>query len=298
MQKCLLCGAVDFKVEWKNLTSSYDRLNQHSILRCLECGLHQTSPVPTSGQLERIYSEEYAYWLHEITGFEKRFRAQRLLREFGIPNIGEIALEIGCGEGILLQELRKLGVKVFGCDLDKRSAILANFKLKQESVQHASADTFIDGFTAKADFIYLSHSLEHFLDPVKFLESLRTVCHRETRLIIVVPNIDNVKVWLFPRSWGYWQVPVHITHFSKVTLTKVLLKSGWKTERFAYSNSDFLTLGSFILNLFSAKPKSSLRNPQFKLLVRLASALHTLTYRLGNRDLLVICKLEETISTD
>ena len=247
-------------------------------------------PRPTRSDLMEIYSKSYAYDLHQAVYPEKSFRARRLVNMFGHPSAGSVALEIGCGEGILLRYLKTIGVTVFGCELDKSSCEKANRSLGDERVSNLSAEKYLQKAKILPDYIYLSHTLEHFENPLIILKDLFRLCQRDTQVIIAVPNISNVKRWFFPRKWGYWQVPLHVMHFSMISLKRLLEDAGFVTEKWAYRNSDFLTFGSFILNLFNIDSGVSRKSKFFTPLITILSRIHTLTYFFGKNDLIVMCK--------
>lgn len=287
--ECLFCREPLITI-YSGISSSYSRSSKSAIGECPKCTLCQTMPRPTSSDLSEIYSMSYAYDLHEAVYPEKSFRARKLVNMFGQPSAGSTALEIGCGEGILLYYLQTIGVTVFGCEIDKSSCEKANQSLGDERVSNLSAEKYLQNATILPNFVYLSHTLEHFENPLVILQDLVRLCYRDTQVIIAVPNISNVKRWFFPRKWGYWQVPLHITHFSKISLDRLLEDAGFVSEKWAYRNSDFLTFGSFILNLFNIDSRVSRKSKVLTSLITTLSRVHALTYFFGKNDLIVMCK--------
>ena len=271
------------------ISSSYDRDNKYSIGQCDRCELQQTLPRPTRAKLNEIYSKVYAYDFHEAIYPEKRIRARKLANIFGVPKSGSVVIEIGCGEGVLLKYLQSIGNQVFGCELDKKSADKANQVLGNKRVSNLSAEDFLQKFTLKPDFVFISHTLEHFEDPLKAMKDLHEICSPQTKIVIAVPNVSNVKKWFFPRKWGYWQVPVHVTHFSKQSLTRLLDEAGFQSDQWAYRNSDILTIGSFWLNMLNLGSGVSKSNFPFITLLSLLSRIHAYTYNYGKNDLIILC---------
>ena len=288
MNDCLLCEE-SLSMLYSGISSSYDRAHKYSIGLCTKCQLHQTVPRPTSRVLSEIYSEVYAYDLHEAIHPEKSFRARKLANMFGIPDAGCVAIEIGCGEGILLKYLQSRGVIVFGCELDKKSVDKANLALGDKRVFNLTVENFLQEVRVKPEYIFISHTLEHFENPLRVMKSLHGICGPNTKVIIAVPNISNVKRWFFPRKWGYWQVPVHITHFSKQSLNYLLQKAGFQGNKWVYRNSDILTIGNFWFNLFNLGSGISRVNQPFISLLSLFSRIHSYTYFFGRNDLIVLC---------
>jgi 2-polyprenyl-3-methyl-5-hydroxy-6-metoxy-1,4-benzoquinol methylase len=289
MDDCLLCKG-SLSLLYSGISSSYSRAHKYSIGVCTKCQLHQTLPRPTNKILNEIYSKVYAYELHEAIHPEKSFRAQKLANMFGIPDADSIAIEIGCGEGILLKHLQSRGVRVFGCELDKKSVDKANQVLGDNQVFNLTAENFLQEVKVKPDYIFISHTLEHFENPLRIMKSLHGICGPNTKVIIAVPNVLNVKRWFFPRKWGYWQVPIHITHFSKDSLNYLLREAGFQSSKWVYRNSDILTIGNFWLNFFNLGSGISKVNQPFISLLTHFSRMHSYTYLFGRNDLIVLCK--------
>lgn len=288
MNECLLCGGF-LTVIYSGISSSYDRNNRYSIGQCEKCRLCQTFPRVTRMNLDSIYSEVYAYDLHEAIRPEKSFRAARLVNLFGIPQADSIALEIGCGEGILLKYLQSRGIQIFGCELDKSSTEKANRSLGDKRVENLQVEVYLQEVKIKPDYVYISHTLEHLENPLKVMQILHSLCRPNTKIIIAVPNISNVRWWFFPRKWGYWQVPLHVTHFSRESLNQLLRDAGFESNRWAYRNSDLLTLGNFFLNLFNRDSEFSRKGKTFTFFIAILSRIHCLSYYFGKNDLIVLC---------
>jgi SAM-dependent methyltransferase len=288
MNDCLLCrGALT--LVYSGISSSYDRINKYSIGHCDKCKLHQTIPRPTSIKLDEIYSKVYAYDLHEAIRPEKSFRARKLAQVFGVPKAGSVAIEIGCGEGVLLSYLQSNGIKVFGCEVDKTSVDRANQILGEVCVLNLKAERYLQEVKIRPDFIYISHTLEHFENPLDVMKALRGICGPNTKVIIAVPNVSNVKNWFFPQKWGYWQVPMHVTHFSKESLNYLLREAGFQDNKWVYRNSDILAVGNFWLNLFNLSIGNSRASRPFIYLLSLLSRVHSYTYYFGRNDLIILC---------
>ncbi len=288
MKDCLLCAGT-LSTVYSGISSSYDRDNKYSIGQCDRCELQQTLPRPTRITLNEIYSKVYAYDLHEAIYPEKRVRARKLANIFGIPKSDSVVIEIGCGEGVLLNYLQSKGIQVFGCELDIKSADKANQVLGDNRISNLDAEVFLQEFALKPDFVFISHTLEHFEDPLRVMKALRKICTPQTRVIIAVPNVSNVKKWFFPRKWGYWQVPIHVTHFSKQSLARFLQEAGFQADHWAYRNSDILTVGNFWLNVLNLGSGVSRSNLPFISLLSILSRIHSYTYNYGKNDLIVLC---------
>ena len=121
MDKCPVCSGVKSKPFKRGVTSVYS-VAPSDMLRCVSCDNIFVSPMPTTKELDRIYSKSYSYDVHLLIEGEKRYRAANTAAFVKSRNKanGEV-LEIGSMFGHLLEALGKLGVKASGIELDKRA---------------------------------------------------------------------------------------------------------------------------------------------------------------------------------
>jgi 2-polyprenyl-3-methyl-5-hydroxy-6-metoxy-1,4-benzoquinol methylase len=252
-----------------------------------------TSPQLSNEALAKLYDGVYAYSAHDLVRKEKQKRAQGLIALAGrsFTERTEV-LEIGCGSGVLLLELQKLGMRVRGCELSDQAATLANHALGMEK-----GGVFSGGFTdylesngSVPDLVIMSHVLEHFTNPKEVLTILRTKLDGNGLLLIVVPNAGKSPRGWLKKFWGYWQVPVHTVHFELESLTNMLEKSGFEVAFKATRNADFLSIVLFFLNVFKVESENA--NPSIfqAWVIRRLSYLWSFAYRIGNSDLIVGAK--------
>jgi|GEM_PF-2866794 len=90
-------------------------------------------------------------------------------------------LDVGCGSGLGMKYLRKLGyVKVSGIELHPEKA-------KNAGAFHGDVANF--GFPTLYDVIYSSHSFEHLFNPDMALEQLKKVSPKF--FIFILPYVDG-----------------------------------------------------------------------------------------------------------
>jgi ubiquinone/menaquinone biosynthesis C-methylase UbiE len=278
-----------FKVEIFNLRSVYSLESTYDISSCVDCDTWITVPQLSDTQLSLHYKSIYAFDVHHWVRFEKFLRAKSLIAISKIFSEDSKVIELGTGSGVLAKQLAQKCKLVDGCELDAVSVNQSNLQ-KGLKISNLSAEIFLKGTDDKKyDVAVLSHVLEHFTNPVDVLSHVHRVLEDSGKILIVVPNRDSAPKFL-KRYWGYWQVPIHITHFNLQSLEALLQQCGFSIETVKFRNSDFMAVGSFLSNILnrSKTSKSFGKFGYLKGLVTIFSVAYFLTYRFGSNDLIVV----------
>lgn len=139
-------------------------------------------------------------------------------------NSGRI-LDVGCGCGEYMLNLKKLEWQVYGVDSNKKAVINAktNYGLDVfcgEVLNSSFPDNFFDAVTMHA-------VLEHISEPIDALKEVHRILKERGELIISVPNIWNWERTFFGKFWWAWDIPRHLWHFSPTSLKRLLKKAGF-----------------------------------------------------------------------
>ncbi len=143
-------------------------------------------------------------------------------------------LEIGCASGFFLSEVKKYVKTATGVELTKE---YVKYAVGQGLDVQESLDEIPD---ASCDLIFMFHVLEHIDDPIQFLKGVKKKLSRNGRLVIEVPNVDDILVSHYkikPHLDFYWEI-AHNYYFSKTSLGKVLEKAGYQYEIFPLQRYD------------------------------------------------------------
>jgi 2-polyprenyl-3-methyl-5-hydroxy-6-metoxy-1,4-benzoquinol methylase len=257
---CIICGGR-LVPGVRAPRSSYAAAGAYRIDICSACGAGTTLPRPTERELAAHYDQSYGYGAHDLIEAEKRRRAAWLLRWSGV-GAGRV-LDVGCMFGFLLDEARKLGLETHGIELAGGPAGVARSKGHEVSAgtieQYAAAHP-----ERRFDAIFAQHVLEHVTDPWSFVASAREMLVAGGQLVICVPNFGARLRALAPRSWGWYQVPVHLVHYSRQALERLLREAGFAVGDVRTRGGDtlFLALTALqSLGLASGAASTSSRQP-------------------------------------
>ena len=194
--RCPVC-AGELRLYARRPDSVYAAASTFDIHRCDDCAFGVTRPAPSPEEIAATYDGAYDYSAHTLIASEKRWRSRRLLQRLREEPFDSV-LDVGCMYGYLLQEAREMGVP------------------RTEGVELAEAPTL----WARAQ------GSEVFLGTLDCYAATRP----GGRLVICVPHFGSRTQRWFRRSWGWYQLPVHLQHFSPAALRRLAPRQGATVE--------------------------------------------------------------------
>ena len=200
-----------------------------TIARCEKCGFLFTNPRPETDQLSAYYkSEEYISHSNTRKGFQNLIyqgvrnytisRKLKLIENF--KKQGSL-LDIGCATGEFLNYCQTEKWKVFGIEPDEaaRQNAIKNYSLEIED------EAFLNTIPpASFDVITMWHVLEHVPLLNERIVQLQKLLRPDGYLFIAVPNSDSQDAKLYGSFWAAYDVPRHLYHFTRETITRLFLK--------------------------------------------------------------------------
>src|SRR5512134_2405933 len=149
----------------------------YEVRPCARCGGAGTHPVPSAGDLLRLYGPEsyrsedgarfnaFAEWLVALARDARRRRLERLAGRRGR------LLDVGCGRGLFLRLMRRAGWEVAGVEAD---AEVARRISDAHGLDVRGGDPGGWGFPdGSFDVVTLHHVLEHVARPAEVIGHCR-----------------------------------------------------------------------------------------------------------------------------
>ncbi len=253
-----------------------------TVRRCQNCSLVRTSPAPNESEKQRYYPPEYY-------GDARRyiFPVDHLLNRLQGRRSGQIhatngnrpgrALDVGCGRGLLLNQLRKRGWIVTGTELSDDAARFASDRLhldvKVGDLQHLHFEH------GEFDAVVLWHVLEHVDDPEGLLREVNRLVRPGGFVLVAVPNFESLEAKFSRAGWFHLDVPRHVSHFTPETLVRMLEAEQFRSERITYFSPeyDYFSFVQSALNRLGVHQNSLyelLRAGPAKLLRRTGTRVH------------------------
>jgi 2-polyprenyl-3-methyl-5-hydroxy-6-metoxy-1,4-benzoquinol methylase len=187
------------------------------------------------GLYKKIYSDEEITYLNSVNE-----RYYFLISKFSkLINI----LDVGCGEGFLVDFFRKKGHEVFGIDFSDNGIISHNEHLLN-NFKKGDVFKILDDFYSqniKYSAVIIQNVLEHVLDPKECLLSMKNILDDDGILVIRVPNdFSETQKYLLNNnhiSDEYWICPPeHLSYFNLDSLIKFSNDCGYDV---VYYMSDY-----------------------------------------------------------
>jgi SAM-dependent methyltransferase len=148
------------------------------------------------------------------------------------------AIDIGCGRGLVLEQLKQRGWQVTGMDWNADNARDVADRLGIPVA--AGPDALTALATSSYDAACMFHVLEHEQRPLDLLSQVHRLLKPGARLVVGVPNGASSARRLFGRHWAGYDFPRHRQVFTRHSLEAALLTAGFRNERLSGRLSDEL----------------------------------------------------------
>jgi len=226
---CILCGS---RKGFEQIADHLRDSQQHSVIRCINCGHVQIAPLPSPEDDKRFYDENRQAknigerteidHLRTVESYDTIRRTKFIVSRF--PQAITV-LDVGCGHGFFLAEMSCLGYRVKGIEISRERRTVAE---KVTTAAILNVDLLESTPELEAfDVITMFHLLEHLSDPVKFCKILRRYLTEQGSLVIEVPNLDDLMLEACPPYRSFWWQRAHISYFNRNTLHRVLVEAGY-----------------------------------------------------------------------
>ncbi len=254
VSNCPVCQGAKFSPFLVCEDNTANTAQKFNLLHCDACSFVFTSPRPTAEGIVKYYqSGNYISHSNEQKGIISKIyyyvreralaRKLNIINEFSTQNNQQNnekhLLDMGCGVGAFLDICAQNNWNIEGVETDTEARNLAiktlsnNQKKQENSNQEITifADVFEIKTEKKYDIITLWHVLEHIHELDKTITHLKNLLKPNGKLIIAVPNLESDDAKFFGRFWAAYDVPRHLYHFSKKTLTQLFERHNITLEK-------------------------------------------------------------------
>jgi SAM-dependent methyltransferase len=237
--QCPVCGSEQIQRLLDVRDHSISKEN-FQIWQCGDCSLRFTQHIPDQQSIGRYYqSENYishsdtkrgiiSRLYHSVRNYTLVAKRKLINKVSGRMN-GEL-LDVGCGTGAFINEMKRSGWNVTGVEPDAG----ARQKAKElYGIEPMKAEALFELPAKKYDVITLWHVMEHIHELQPYVTQLKNLLKDDGILIIAVPNYTSADARYYHYYWAAYDVPRHLYHFSPASMQKLMNIHGMevKTEK-------------------------------------------------------------------
>jgi len=249
---CNLCGkdkckllyrlnsqALQLKTLWLD-GIEYSIHSQESIVRCTVCGLIYVNPRLAAHSNIENYSDELET-LYFTNTREQRKRAFthviNMLPQW-LERPPQTLLDIGCGDGLLLEIGQSAGIECFGTEQRQSLCRQVRAQLGEKAIVSQDVSK-LDA--ASYDVVTLLNVIEHLRQPKEMLTEIHRLLKPDGLLLVHAPNMGGIPARIRGKRWNQIEPFEHFYYFNTQTLTAMLSDAGFDTTgRFSLFTSSGL----------------------------------------------------------
>ncbi len=255
--------------------SDWGKIYNSTLLQCSNCGFITANMEISSDDLKNLYSEkyfkgeEYLDYKADKTFIQNNFNKRlRLIKKHHCEFSS--VLEIGCAYGFFAEIITQKYPKTqyLGLDISEEAIDYAKNFLNQ-NVQ------CLDYLTLKTDQlfsdVFMWDVIEHLPEPTSVIKKASAELMVGGHIHITTGDIDALLPRLQKHKWRLIHPPSHLHYFSKKTLSKLLVDSGFEIVSISYPTIS-RSVRQIFYSLFLLNPKAkngtwlNLKNGFYKLI--------------------------------
>lgn len=230
IDKCNICSGVSeeiFKLAFSDLQGIQKIKYIQKLCFCKKCGFLFTSNPFSEEQLSNRYKnfskfefDTIDYTLEEADGYKKRCTRQFNFINAAVGDGFSSILEIGAASGYNLSLYSDK--EVYGIEPSLRNCQLAQKRYHVSMYNGMFAEFIAKADLKKYDLIFLSHVLEHIVNPCDFILDCKRICNKY--IFIEVPSLDYKFV---EEPMGIF-CEEHVNYFTLESLSNLMNSVGFE----------------------------------------------------------------------
>lgn len=231
--KCILCGSDKAKIVAQGEDYEYRSIpGIFTFQECVNCGHLYLNPRPTIESASILYSSNYYTvtsdskntWKNQLVSWLARIiMLNRIRTLIKLLPKGGTALEVGCGDGIILEQIKQLrpDVTVIGVDLQiskstRLSLTHQNILLYECAFENLSLQK------ESIDLIIMNQLIEHLWKLEECIAKIYHLLQPHGHVVIATPNASGYDRRLGKDgAWGGYYWPRHMNLFTPVSIEKL-----------------------------------------------------------------------------
>ncbi len=204
-------------IKYLYYTRDYLTEELFKVYKCSDCDL--IFPFEYPSNLNKYYPEKYRSYLpfvKKILQIKSKLYINKINNKYfqNIDSNQKNILEIGCGNGQMLEIFKKLSWNV--CGIERSDAVLESNNL---NISNKNLDEYSDNIF---DLVFLYNSFEHLHEPKKTLIKISEKVKKNGLILITVPSHDSLQYKFGKNDWLHLDMPRHLNIFSHASFLKMI----------------------------------------------------------------------------
>jgi len=230
---CVLCGEdnVQIKHKIKKTNRIWMDSVEHSVngtetlVSCKTCGLVYVNPrlVRVSGLGTYSIEEEMAYFEGTRESRHRAFGEVISQLPLWLGRGPKSLLDIGCGDGTLLEIARSTGIESVGTEISESLVELVRTHLGEQAILSVNLEDLPE---SSFDVVTMINVIEHVDNPAEFLKTTARLLKIDGILLVHTINIGGLPARLSGARWYQIEPFSHFYYFTEQTLQQLMQRSG------------------------------------------------------------------------
>lgn len=252
LSTCAICGNADSdRILFKKNFSAEKDLNTEifsarrlpdkihgTIVKCEKCGLVRSLETIDRKQLNKLYTDSDFTYSNLTQNLRNTYR--EILKAAGrfVSKKGAF-LEIGCGNGFMLEEAKLLGYKkVMGVEPSVDAISYATKSIRNNIVNGILKNNTFP--SSKFDLVCLFQVFDHIPDPNEFLEICHKILKPKGVLVLMNHNVRSGSARILGERSPIFDIE-HTYLYDQDTIRQILINNQFKVKR-VYSPQAIMTI--------------------------------------------------------
>lgn len=237
---CPLCSSKEYGILFGSTFSSKNHLNAKvfsarrqpdrihgTIVKCVKCGLVRTLETIDPDKLKSLYQKSSFTYQNLVNNLQRSYG--RILQDASSHSVKGTFLEIGCGNGFMLGEAKKIGFKkVIGIEPSIEAVKQSTSEIKNSIIVNILKAGIVR--RNSVDLITAFQVFDHIPNPNTFLKICHSILKPNGVLLLMNHDVEALSARLLGEKSPIFDIE-HTYLYNQKTIAGMVEKNGFSIIR-------------------------------------------------------------------